>query len=56
MKINRRKKADPLTTLQDTGRYGFQKYGVLVSGAMDLFSLKLGNILVGNKKAKGPWK
>lgn len=42
------KKGGPLTTLQDQGRYGFQKFGVLVSGAMDLFSLKLGNILVGN--------
>ncbi len=47
------KKGGPLTTLQDTGRYGFQKYGVLVSGAMDLFSLKLGNILVGNKENEG---
>ena len=47
------KKCGPLTTLQDTGRYGFQKYGVLVSGAMDLFSLKLGNILVGNKESEG---
>ena len=47
------KKGGPLTTLQDTGRYGFQKYGVLVSGAMDLFSLKLGNILVGNKESEG---
>lgn len=47
------KKGGPLTTLQDTGRYGFQKYGVLVSGAMDLFSLKLGNILVGNKAREG---
>ena len=47
------KKGGPLTTLQDTGRYGFQKYGVLVSGAMDLFSLMLGNILVGNKESGG---
>ena len=47
------KKGGPLTTLQDMGRYGFQKYGVLVSGAMDLFSLKLGNILVGNKESEG---
>lgn len=44
------KKGGPLTTLQDQGRYGFQKFGVLVSGAMDLFSLKLGNILVGNEE------
>lgn len=24
-----------LTSLQDLGRYGYQKYGVIVSGAMD---------------------
>ena len=29
------KKGGPLTTLQDLGRYGYQKFGVLVSGAMD---------------------
>lgn len=37
-----------LTTVQDRGRYGFQKYGVPVSGAMDVFSLRAANILVGN--------
>lgn len=41
-------KGGPLTSLQDMGRNGYQKYGVLVSGAMDSFSLRLGNILVGN--------
>ena len=41
-------KSGPLTSLQDMGRNGYQKYGVLVSGAMDSFSLRLGNILVGN--------
>ncbi|MDR9794556.1 LamB/YcsF family protein [Aeribacillus pallidus] len=37
-----------LTTVQDVGRYGYQKYGTIVSGAMDVFSLKCANILVGN--------
>jgi antagonist of KipI len=42
------KKSGPMTTLQDMGRIGFQKYGVLVNGAMDSFSSRLANILVGN--------
>ena len=37
-----------LTTVQDTGRYGYQRLGVPVSGAMDLFALRAANILVGN--------
>lgn len=37
-----------LTTIQDLGRYGFQKYGVIVSGAMDSFALRIANLLVGN--------
>lgn len=37
-----------LTTVQDLGRYKYQEFGVSVSGAMDLDSLKLANILVGN--------
>lgn len=43
----------PLTTLQDTGRIGYQQYGVVVSGAMDSFSLRLANILVGNHPQEG---
>ena len=42
-----------LTTIQDLGRYGYQKYGVIVSGAMDSHSLRLANILVGNKEGEG---
>jgi len=42
------KKSGPMTTLQDLGRLGFQKYGVLVNGAMDSFSSRIANILVGN--------
>jgi biotin-dependent carboxylase-like uncharacterized protein len=37
-----------LTTVQDRGRYGYQKYGVPVSGAVDDIALRLGNRLVGN--------
>lgn len=36
------------TTVQDIGRTGFQKYGVVVSGAMDTISYRLANLLVGN--------
>jgi antagonist of KipI len=37
-----------LSTVQDLGRYGYQKEGVIVSGAMDAFALRVGNLLVGN--------
>ncbi len=40
------------TTVQDLGRYGSQKYGVPISGAMDLFSLKIANLLVRNNIAE----
>jgi biotin-dependent carboxylase-like uncharacterized protein len=36
------------TTVQDLGRIGWQALGVPVSGALDGFSLRLGNALVGN--------
>lgn len=38
------------TTVQDCGRWGFQSLGVGVSGAMDLFSHRRANVLVGNKE------
>lgn len=38
-----------LTTVQDLGRQGWQAYGVSVSGAMDDYSLRLANLLVGNE-------
>lgn len=38
----------PLTTVQDLGRYGYQKLGVTPAGAMDTFSLRVANILVAN--------
>lgn len=37
-----------LTTIQDLGRYGWQKYGIVVSGAMDPIAHRLANILVMN--------
>lgn len=36
------------TTVQDLGRWGFQHHGVPVAGAMDPFSHRLANALVGN--------
>jgi biotin-dependent carboxylase-like uncharacterized protein len=41
-------RAGLLTTVQDRGRIGSQKFGVTVSGAMDEIALRVGNILVGN--------
>jgi antagonist of KipI len=37
-----------LTTIQDAGRFGFERFGVPVSGAMDWFALQAANRLVGN--------
>lgn len=37
------------TTIQDSGRYGFQAYGVNVGGSMSTFSSRLSNLLVGNE-------
>lgn len=39
-----------LSTVQDLGRYGFQRYGVSVSGVMDEYSARAANFLVGNDK------
>jgi antagonist of KipI len=39
-----------LTTIQDLGRYGFSQFGVPSSGALDALSLRIGNLLVGNKE------
>jgi len=36
------------TTVQDIGRYGYSHFGISSSGAADLFSFRLGNIIVGN--------
>ena len=37
-----------LSVLQDGGRYGYQRFGVPVNGAMDEWSHRLANALVGN--------
>lgn len=37
-----------LTTVQDFGRFGFQKSGMVISGAMDALALQLGNMILGN--------
>lgn len=37
-----------LTTVQDCGRFGFQRFGMPVSGGMDPIALRLANRLVGN--------
>lgn len=41
-------KGGMLTTIQDSGRHGYQRFGMPVSGAMDLLSLQIANTLVGN--------
>ncbi len=38
----------PTTSFQDAGRFGFQRYGVSSSGAMDRLALATANALVGN--------
>lgn len=42
-----------LTSIQDGGRFGFQKHGIVVSGAMDIYAMRLGNIAVGNYEYEG---
>jgi biotin-dependent carboxylase-like uncharacterized protein len=41
-----------LTTIQDLGRYGFSQFGVPPSGALDTFSYRAGNLLVGNQQGE----
>ena len=38
-----------LTTVQDKGRAGHQRYGVAMAGAMDCFAHSLSNVLAGNE-------
>ena len=37
-----------LSTVQDTGRYGYQRFGMPTAGAMDTFALRAANALLGN--------
>ncbi|OCL26909.1 hypothetical protein U472_05325 [Orenia metallireducens] len=39
-----------LTTVQDQGRYGYQRYGMPVAGAMDSYAFQIANLLVGNRR------
>ncbi len=39
-----------LTSVQDLGRTGYQKYGVIVSGSMDSYAHRIANLLVGNEE------
>jgi len=42
-------KGGVLTTIQDSGRFGYEKYGLSTSGPMDWDAFQLANILVGNE-------
>jgi len=37
-------------SIQDLGRYGYQQFGMPVSGAMDSYALRIGNRILGNKE------
>ncbi len=41
------------TTVQDAGRYGFQRLGVSLAGALDPVSLRVANLLAGNPENTG---
>ena len=43
----------PLSTVQDAGRFGYMSTGFSPSGAMDTYSMKIANILVGNRPEEG---
>ena len=45
-------KSGIFNTVQDLGRFGFQQYGMPVSGAMDSYALRVGNRLLGNEENK----
>ncbi|WP_163101975.1 biotin-dependent carboxyltransferase family protein [Peribacillus alkalitolerans] len=38
-----------LSSVQDNGRYGYQKYGVIASGVMDPLAHRIANMVVGNE-------
>ena len=44
-------KAGMMTSVQDGGRLGWQRFGVPVCGAMDLGALAVANILAGDRKS-----
>jgi antagonist of KipI len=48
MEIFKIKTPGPYSTVQDGGRYGYQKFGIPPTGALDDFAYKAANLLVGN--------
>lgn len=48
MKFCRVIEPGPMTTVQDLGRFGWQRFGVPVSGALDQTACRTANLLVGN--------
>lgn len=47
------KAAGPLSTIQDAGRFGYQRYGVSTAGAADMLLHAVANSLVGNVPTEG---
>lgn len=45
----------PLTTVQDAGRTGYAAKGYRVCGAADSYAYRLGNMLIGNARARRCW-
>ena len=45
-------KPGALSTLQDLGRFGYQRYGVIVDGAMDEWAHRAANLLVGTLESE----
>src|SRR5438045_9410192 len=45
-------KPGALSMLQDLGRFGYQRYGVIVDGAMDEWAHRVANLLVGNAETE----
>ena len=45
------KKPGFFSTIQDAGRVGFQQYGVIVSGVMDIVAYRIGNALLKQENA-----
>ena len=39
------------STIQDLGRYNYSHFGISASGAADPLSLKIGNLIIGNKES-----
>lgn len=46
------KQITPLCQLQDIGRFGYKNYGVTHCGAIDPYSLRIANLLVGNRQGE----